>query len=103
MIIIVSEQEWRRYVVEELAAIKSTVLQIQQKQEVFMGQVFTDLEALRTALDAATTALAAKLAALEAQITNSMTDEEVATLKEGFKEIEDSLKAMAADPADPVP
>ena len=102
-IIIISEQEWWRFVVDELATIKETVLTIQSKQEEFMGQVFTDLEALRVALNDATNALAARIEALAPLIKNSMTDEEVEQVKMGFAKIVTDLNVIAADPADPVP
>jgi predicted nucleic acid-binding Zn-ribbon protein len=96
-------ESWEVYLIREIAAIKTKVEEIDRKVDTFMGQVFTDLEALRVAINEATNAVAQKISDLSGQISNSMTDEEVANLKAGLQTEIDRLNALAANPQDPVP
>lgn len=62
-----------------------------------------DLKALTAQIDAATTKVADRIGALTGQIKNSMTDDEVASVKAGLQAEIDRLVAIGADPANPVP
>src|SRR5262245_1551041 len=81
---------------KKLDEILLIVQHIKQKQEEFMGQVFTDLDSLRQAIDAATNAVAQKIADLSSKTTNSMTDAEVAQIKADLQAEVDRLNALAA-------
>lgn len=83
--------------------ITSRLITIERKEDEFMADVASDLEALRTALDTATNAVAAKIQALTSSITNSMTDAEVANVKAGLGAVVTRLNNLAADPTNPVP
>lgn len=68
-----------------------------------MTQIGKDFESLRQGIDDATNAVAQHIADLSSRITNSMSDQEVAALKDEFKAQADRLNSLAADPANPVP
>jgi len=62
-----------------------------------------DLTALVSQIDTATNLVADRLAALTAQIKNSMTDDEVSSLKTSLQGEIDKLKAMGQNPENPIP
>ena len=65
--------------------------------------VASDLADLKTSLDTATNLVAAEVTFLQSQIKNSMTDQEVADVKAGFKAVADRLTLIGSDPNNPIP
>ena len=88
---------------KKLNQIEGRLVIIERKEDNIMTQVAQDFESLRTAIDSATNAVAQRIANLSNKITNSMTDQEVASLKAEFQQAADRLNVLAADPDDPVP
>jgi peptidoglycan hydrolase CwlO-like protein len=62
-----------------------------------------DVNRLLTELDAATNSVAAEIDALKAQISGGLTAEEATGVVTRLATASDRLKALAADPANPVP
>lgn len=62
-----------------------------------------EIRALLAKIDAATNAVAERIAQLKAQIKNSLTDAEVADIQSQLTAAEARLRAVAADPDNPVP
>ena len=83
--------------------LEKTLQRIEEKEDRIMTQVAQEFESLRVAVADATTQVGLRIDQLSAGITNSMTDQEVATLKAGFAAEAARLKIMAEDPANPVP
>jgi chromosome segregation ATPase len=77
--------------------------EINQIKEIVMS-LKDAFETLRLEMKEATDKLAAKLDLLVAQSQRTdMTEAEEQSVKDGFQEISNQLKAMGTDPANPVP
>ena len=76
---------------------------LERKVDLLMATVKQDFEALRQAIDDATNQVAARIDRLSQGIRNSMSDQEVAELKAGFKAEVDRLTLLGQDPQNPVP
>lgn len=87
---------------ELLAKIIARTNHLAERLEILMS-VAQDIKKALAALDAETTLVANNIAALAAQIHNGMTDAEVADINASFTLLSDRLKALAVDPAAPVP
>jgi ATP/maltotriose-dependent transcriptional regulator MalT len=87
---------WKRSVDDRLDLIVSLL----KEMKMALSQDFLDLS---KKIDDATNAVAARITLLQGQITNSMSDVEVANVKAALQAEVDKLTAMGADPVNPVP
>lgn len=90
-------------VLELLEQVQGKLNQLLTKEDELMSKVAQDFEALRVAIDDATNQVAARIGELTGRISNSMSQQEVDTLKAEFHAQADRLNALAQDPNNPVP
>lgn len=85
-----------------LDRLEALLQRVLENQETIMA-VSQDIKDLAAKIDQATTAVAGRIDRLSQKITNSMTDAEVAEVKNALQAEVDRLTAMGQDPANPVP
>lgn len=87
----------------DIRFLKFSIKNIERKEDQIMAKLSDEMELIRVALNDATNAVADRIDNLKDQIKNSMSDEEVATLKEQMHNQVDRLHQLAASASDPVP
>ena len=97
-----SKHEFRRHVVEALEAINAVAVETREKVENLMASV-DQLLAGMLEIDAETTRIAGVLADLMAQLASGLTPEESATVQAAIEANLARLRALGADPMNPVP
>lgn len=80
-----------------------SLLQVISKKEDTLMALADDLKAGIALLDTETNAVAANIAALAGKITNSMSDADVAAIKDALAAESARLTTLAVDPTVPVP
>lgn len=82
--------------------LSHTVFLIHQEVR-YLVKVAEELQAQIAALNTATNDVADLIQRLAGGIKNSMSDEELATVKAGFTAVTERLRGLAQDPANPTP